>query len=141
MCIHRIPKRVAFENRLQVILGQLECTCDARVDVVTLLKVDVLKEIAAHRPGRNGVAIHIDAGELGNGTLNWHQSLAEILVNGEFYLACRHKNDSVMRFPVHILGSPMDTIELYGSLARTPSGHLLYPHTILQGIATISCVF
>src|SRR5713101_3343109 len=116
MRIHRVSKRVAFENRLQVILGQLECTCDARVDVVTLLKVDVLKEIAAHRPGRNGVAIHLDAGELRNGTLNWHQSLAEVLVNGEFYLGCRHKNDSVRRFPVHILGSPMGTIKLYGSL-------------------------
>src|SRR5713101_8544401 len=99
MRIHRVSKGLAFENRLQVLLRQLECTCDARVDVVTLLKVDVLKEIAAHRPGRNGVAIHIDAGELGNGTLNWHQSLAEVLVNGEFYMGCRHKNDSVMRVP------------------------------------------
>src|SRR5216684_4826671 len=135
MCIHRIPKRVAFGNRLQVILGQLECTCDTGVDVVTLLKVDVLKEIAAHRPGRNGVAIHLDAGELRNGTLNWHQSLAEVLVNGEFYLGCRHKNDSVRQFPVHILGSSVGTIELYGSLARTPSGHLLYPHTLQRFVS------
>jgi hypothetical protein len=123
---------MAFENGLQVLLGQLECTCDARVDVVTLLKIDVLKEIAAHRPGWNGVAIHIDTGELGNGTLNWHQSLAEVLVNGEFYLGCRHKNDSVRRFPGQILGLTMGTIELYGSLARTPTGYLPYPHTLVS---------
>src|SRR6266436_561445 len=120
MRIHRVPKGLALENRLQVLLGQLECAFDARVDVVTLLKVDVLKEIAAHRPGRNGVAVHIDAGELGNGTLYWHQSLAEVLVNGEFYLGCHHKNDSVRRSPVHIMGSPVGTIELHGSPARTP---------------------
>src|ERR1039458_9320108 len=66
-----------------------------RSDVVSLLKVDVLKEIAAHRPGRNGVAVHIDAGNLGDRTLNRHQSLAEVLVNTEFYLGCHHKNDSV----------------------------------------------
>src|SRR5260370_20195957 len=124
MRIHRVSKGLAFENRLQVLLGQLECTCDARVDVVTLLKVDVFKEIAAHRAGRNGVAIHIDAGELGDGALNWHQSLAEVLVNGEFYLGCRHKNGSVMRFLVHLLGArQVGTIELYGSLAGTPRGH------------------
>ena len=121
MRIHRVSKGLAFENRLQVLLGQLERTCDARVDVVTLLKVDVLKEIAAHRPGGNGVAIHIDAVESGNGTLNWHQSLAEVLINGEFYFGRRHKNDSVRRFPVHILGSPMGTIELYGSQVSLPS--------------------
>src|ERR1700730_8851443 len=119
MRIHRVSKGLAFENRLQVLLGQLEGTCDARVDVVTLLKVNVLKEIAANRPGRNGVAIHIDASELGNGTLNWHQSLAEVLVNGEFYLGHRHKNDSVRRLPVHILGSPMGT----NGIIRKPLGH------------------
>src|SRR5713101_5752826 len=120
MRIHRVSKGLAFENRLQVLLRQLECTCDARVDVVTLLKVDVLKEVAAHRPGGNGVAVHIDADELGNGALNWHQSLAEVLVNGEFYLGCHHTNNSAMRFRCAQPG-PMGTIELYGSLARTPS--------------------
>src|ERR1700685_2216954 len=103
MRIHRVSGGLAVNNRLQVLLGQLECTCDAPVDVVALLKVDVLEEIAAHRTDRNGVAIHIDAGYLGNGTLNWHQSLAEVLVNGEFNWRRRHKNTSVRRFPVHIL--------------------------------------
>ena len=59
-------------------------------DIVTLLKVDVLKKVAAHGPSRNRVAIHIDAGELWNRTLHRHEPLAEVLVNGEFLWWHRH---------------------------------------------------
>jgi hypothetical protein len=57
MSIHRVSKGLAFQNRLRVLLGQLECTCDTGVDVVTLLKVDVLKEIAASPTGPAGMEL------------------------------------------------------------------------------------
>ena len=95
MIIHRLSRSLAFGKRPQILRGQLESACDARVNVVTLLKIDVLKEIAAHTSSGDGVAVHVYPGQLGNRTLHGHQSLAEVLVNTEFYLGCHHKNDSV----------------------------------------------
>ena len=76
MLIHRVSRRLPFGKRLQVQFRPLEGACDAGVNVVPLLEVDVLKKIAPHASGRNGVAIHVDAGQLGNHPLHWHQSLA-----------------------------------------------------------------
>ena len=47
------------------------------VDVVALLKVNVLEEVAANRPRGNGVAIHIDARQLRVRAFDRHQSLAK----------------------------------------------------------------
>ena len=60
-------------------------TRDASINIVALLKVDVLKKIATDCSSRNGVAIHIDAGELRDCTFNRHESLAQILVDSKFF--------------------------------------------------------
>jgi hypothetical protein len=55
---------------------------------------------------------------LGDRTLNRHQSLAEVLVNTEFYLWCCHKTGLAIRLSMHIVESAMSTGELYGTLGR-----------------------
>ena len=92
MRVHGASWRLVFGKRLKIIPGQLESAGNAGVNVVTLLKVDVLKEIAAHGTGRNRVAIHIDPVQMRDRSLHWHQSLAEILVNAGFYVPRRHRS-------------------------------------------------
>jgi hypothetical protein len=99
MLIHRVSRSLAFGKRLQVLLRSLEGVCDASVNVVTLLKVDVLKKIAPYASGRNGIAIHIDAGQLGNHTLHRHQSFAKVLANAGFYRP-PHNTDPALPLPL-----------------------------------------
>src|ERR1035437_5305309 len=96
MIIHRLSRSLAFGKRLQILRGQLESACDARVNVVTLLKIDVLKEIAAHTSSGDGVAVHVYPGQLGNRTLHGHQSLAAVLVDAGVYLRRHHSRDWVL---------------------------------------------
>src|SRR5438093_10062883 len=116
MIIHRVPRNLVFGKRLQILPGQFESACDARVNVVALLKVNVFKEIAAYRSCGDGVAVHVDPGQLRNRTFHWHQSLAQVLVNSEVYLRCRHSQDLVSPSPfasILDLESRRSTTELY----------------------------
>jgi hypothetical protein len=61
MVIHHIAYRLPSLQRVEIELRKFERPGDAAVDVVALLKVDVLEEVAANRPRENGVAIPIDA--------------------------------------------------------------------------------
>ncbi len=54
---------------------------NAGIDIVTLLKIDVLEEVAAHNSHRNRVPKHLDAGNVRNPAFNRHQPLAEIFIN------------------------------------------------------------
>src|ERR1019366_7322488 len=113
MIIHRLSRSLAFGKRLQILRGQLESACDARVNVVTLLKIDVLKEIAAHTSSGDGVAVHVYPSQLGNRTLHGHQSLAEVLVDAGVYLRHRHSRDSVLPPPfVDIRESTMNIMSI-----------------------------
>src|SRR5450759_3427960 len=113
MIIHRLSRSLAFGKRLQILRGQLESACDARVNVVTLLKIDVLKEIAAHTSSGDGVTVHVYPGQLGNRTLHGHQSLAEVLVDAGVYLRRRHSRDSVLPPPfVDIRESTMNIMAI-----------------------------
>jgi len=59
----------------------MEGARDTGIDVIALLKVDVLEEIAPHASCGNGIAVYVGPGQMGDGALYGHQSLAEILVN------------------------------------------------------------
>src|ERR1700694_5430391 len=119
MVIHRISQSLAFGKRLQILHGQLDSACDARLNVVTLLKIDVLKEIAADTSSGDGVAVHVYPSQLGNLTFHGHQSLAEVLVNAGVYLRRHHSRHSVLPPPfVAIRESTMSTAGLYGTLAH-----------------------
>ena len=81
MAIHHIPRRFASRQRVEIELRKFERPGDAAVDVVALLKVDVLEEVAANRPRGNGVAIHLDARQLRDRAFDRYQALAKIFVD------------------------------------------------------------
>src|SRR4030095_14874979 len=111
MIIHRVPRSLVFGKRLQILCGQLESACDTRVNVVALLKVNVFKEITAYRSCRDGVAVHVDPGQLRNSTFHWHQSLAQVLINTEVYLWRRHSQDFLSCACARIPKSVARTVE------------------------------
>ena len=59
----------------------MEGARDTGVNVIALLKVDVLEEIAAHASCGNGITVYVGSGKMRDRALYRHQSLAEILVN------------------------------------------------------------
>src|SRR5712664_2339426 len=118
MRVHCVSRSLAFGKRLEKILGLLERARDASVKVVTLLKVDVLKKIAAHGAGRDGVAIHVDPVQVRDRTLHWHQSLAEVIVNAGFYVRRHHRSYPVLPSPVVRIPKPAGTI---GSIRKSAS--------------------
>jgi len=59
----------------------MEGARDSGIDVIALLKVDVLEEIAAHASCGNGITVYVGPGQMWDRALYRHQSLAEILVN------------------------------------------------------------
>jgi len=79
--IHHIPRRLPSRQRVEIELRKFERPGDAAVDVVALLKVDVLEEVATNRPRGNGVAIHLDARQLRDRAFDRHQALAKIFVD------------------------------------------------------------
>src|SRR5260370_41184734 len=120
MLIHRVSRSPFFGKRLKVLLRPLEGACDASVNVVTLLKVDVLKKIAPHASGGNGIAKHLEAGQLGNHTPHGHQFLAKVLVNAGFYWR-PHNTESCAAFSSRASSiRQSDRTELYGNLHRGP---------------------
>ena len=81
MVIHHIARRMLSRQRVEIKLRKFERPGNAAVDVVALLKVDVLEEVAANRARGNGVAIHIDARQLRDRAFDRHQALAKIFVD------------------------------------------------------------
>src|SRR5258708_3288691 len=118
MRVHCVSRSLAFGKRLEKILGLLKSACDASVNVVTLLKIDVLKKIAAYCAGRNGVAIHVDPVQVRDRTLHWHQSLAEVIVNAGLYVRRHHRSYPVLPSPVVRIPKPAGTI---GSIRKSAS--------------------
>src|SRR5438876_3993732 len=68
--------------------GQPKGSRDTRVDVIALLKVDVLEEIAAHASRGNGIPVHVGSGQMWDRALYRHQPFAEILIDTRFHLNC-----------------------------------------------------
>jgi hypothetical protein len=80
MVIHHIVRRSPSRQRVEIELRKFERPGDAAVDVVALLKVDVLKKVA-DPPRGNGVAIRIDFRQLRDRAFDRHQALAKIFVD------------------------------------------------------------
>ena len=119
MIIYRISRSLARGEWLQILRGHFKSACDARVNVVTLLKIDVFKEIAAHGSSGDGVAIHVDSDQVGNRALHWHQPLAKVLVNAGIDLWRHHKSSSMLPSPfLDILKSTMHSINYTEPWAR-----------------------
>src|SRR5208283_35176 len=91
MLVHRVSWNLALRKRFQILPGQLQSGRDTCVDVVALLEVQVLEEIAAHTSRWNGIAIHVRSGEIGDRSFYRHQPLAEVLVNTRFYRSSHGK--------------------------------------------------
>src|ERR1700722_16097146 len=93
MGVDGVSRILSGGQLVEVVLGQLESASYAGVNVVTLLKIDVLKKIATDIAGWDGAAEHVDSGETGNRTLNGHEPTAKVLVDAGFNWLCRHKVD------------------------------------------------
>ena len=75
---------------LEKLDGEALGALDAGVDVVALLEVDVLEEVAADGAGGDGAAEHLDAGDVRDRAFDGHQPLAQILIDGGNTLWLRH---------------------------------------------------
>ena len=84
----------AGRQGLEVFDGEALGAGDARVDIVTLLEVDVFEQVAADSTGGDGSAKHLDAGNVRNGTFYGHESLAQVLVDGWSGVWGRHGRGS-----------------------------------------------
>src|SRR6476646_2871928 len=91
MVVHRIAWWRTCRKRFEVLLRPLQCPLNARIDVVTLLKVYVFKEVAADRFGRNRIAVHLDALHMRNSPFHRHQPLTQIFVDTWSVVICWHK--------------------------------------------------
>ena len=88
--IDAVSRSLALRRSIQVLSRELDGISDTRIYVVSLLKIDVFKKIAAHRPCRDGVAVHFDSPHVGNRTLHRHQPLTQVLIDAEFQLSRCH---------------------------------------------------
>jgi len=81
MIIDRISESLPLDEWLKINLRKLESTRDSRVNVISLLKINVFEEIPSYSGSRNGVTEHIYPGQVGNCTFHRHQSFSEIFAN------------------------------------------------------------
>src|SRR5260370_24910371 len=79
---------MAFGEGFQLFFGQPKSAGYTSIDVIALLKIDVLEEITTDTSGGNGIPIHIRPGQVRDRALDPHQSLAEALANTGVYLTC-----------------------------------------------------
>src|SRR4051794_25302716 len=86
MVVNYISRNLPKLKRLQILCGQAHSARNAGVDVIALLKINVLKEIAAYASSRNRIPIHVGPGKLRDRPLYRHQSLAQVLVDTSFHL-------------------------------------------------------
>jgi hypothetical protein len=86
MVINYVSRDLTELKRLQILCGQAHSARNAGVDVIALLKIDVLKEIAAYASGGYRIPIHVGSGKLRDRALYRHQSLAQVLVYTSFHL-------------------------------------------------------
>ena len=77
MVVNRVADRNACRKRFEKLFCQAFRPLEAGLNVVTLLKIDVLKKIAPDRSCRNRVPKHFDSGKVRNRTFNRHQALAQ----------------------------------------------------------------
>src|SRR5580658_3065061 len=94
MIVHRIARQRPYRQRLEILLRSLQGPLNARIDVVALLKVYVLKQIAADRSRWNRTAVHLDALHMRDRTLHGHKSLAQVFINTRRHVGCGHKKSS-----------------------------------------------
>jgi hypothetical protein len=74
-----------LRKRFQISGRQFESSGDASVNVVSLLEIDVLEQIASDTSSWNRIAVHVDPSQSGNRAFHWHESLAEVFVNAGIY--------------------------------------------------------
>src|SRR4051794_21325510 len=76
--------RLILLERFQGLPGAKKCGADSTIDVVALLEVYVLEQIAANASGGNGISVHVDSGEMRNCSFDGHQAAAKIIVDAGF---------------------------------------------------------
>lgn len=76
---------------LQKLLREPVCAADPRIEIVPLLKIDVLEQIAARSGRRERVAVHVDSVQLRDDSFNRHQPLTQVLANPGLDCRILHK--------------------------------------------------
>ena len=89
MIIHRIADWRTWRKRFEILLLESLRPLNARVDVVTLLEVDVLEEIAANCARGNRVPKHLNTGNVRNCAFNRHQPFAQVFIDAQCRLICQ----------------------------------------------------
>ena len=88
--VHRIVWCCTCRTRFEVLLRSIQCPLNACIDVVTLLKVYVFKEVAADRSGGNRISVHLDSLHIRNRSFHRRQPLAQIFINTWSGVRCCH---------------------------------------------------
>ena len=70
--VNGISRGLALREGFQVIRRQLQGTGNTGIDVIALLEVNVFEKVSAHAACGDGVAVHVDAGQVGDGALHRH---------------------------------------------------------------------
>ena len=86
MVVNGVARVRSWRKRLEKLLRETLGSLNARIDVVALLEVDVLKEVAANSSRGNRIAVHLDAGNLRDRALNRRQPLTQVFVDGNLKL-------------------------------------------------------
>src|SRR5580658_10338812 len=91
MIVHRIARQRPYRQRLEILLRSLQGPLNARINVVALLKVYVLKQIAADRSGGDGTTVHLDALHMRDRALHGHKALTKVFINRRRRVGCGHR--------------------------------------------------
>src|SRR5580704_19615431 len=110
MIVHRIARQSTCRQGLEILLRSLQGPLNARINVVALLKVYVLKQIAADSSRGNGTTVHLDALHMRNRTLHGHKALAEVFINSRRRVGCGHEKSSRQSDGAQSVGLHSDTI-------------------------------
>jgi hypothetical protein len=99
--VNRISRGLALGQRLEILSRKPESIRDTSVNVVALLKINLFEEIAAHLARRNRISVNVRSRQMWNAALNWHESIAKVVVNPGFCPSCHDDFVHVFVFRFH----------------------------------------
>ena len=99
--VYGVANGDAGRQRFEIFGGEVVGSLNASIDVVTLIEVDVLEEVAADGSGGDGVAEHFDSGEVRNRSIDWHQSLPKVFIDRRDFGLLWHGRVCEMPLEVH----------------------------------------
>jgi hypothetical protein len=92
MIIDRISRQRTSGQGVEILLGSLESTLNAGVDVVALLEIYIFEEVAADGARGNGIAVHFDSLHVRNRAFDGHQASTKIFVDTRATVGFCHRS-------------------------------------------------